>query len=150
MTEQIRARQEAEQPPTEIEIMVTICDGDQRCPSLARVKADASWEQLMNTWRSQARKDHVDVRKFPQPAVAYSFRDDAGNDVSSTDGITSVSAYFVPAAHPAPPSPTISQAAANGTVSVLIIYLHLDPSGKYIRAEAREHIFPDETEVHGL
>jgi hypothetical protein len=131
MTEKMRRRQESEQPPTGIEIMVTVCDATRRYPSLAHVKADASLDQVMKARRSRTHVDHGDLNKFPPFAAAYSFRDEAGNAVSSMDGISRVFAHYLPSVVQAP-APVISQPAAGGKVSVLLVYRHLDPSSKCI------------------
>jgi hypothetical protein len=78
--------------------MGTVCDGTRRYPALAHVKADASRDQVMETWCSQARLVHGDLNKFPPVAAAYKFKDDACNIVSSMDGITSVFAHYFPSA----------------------------------------------------
>jgi hypothetical protein len=55
LMEKMRAQLESEQPPTEIEFIVIVCDGTQaRFLASTRVKADASWDQMMEAWRSQA------------------------------------------------------------------------------------------------
>jgi uncharacterized protein YhfF len=74
MTEAMRARQESEEPPTELGMMATVCDGAKPYSSRVKVPADATWDQVMSTWRSKAGTDDIDLDRYPGVAAPYVFK----------------------------------------------------------------------------
>jgi hypothetical protein len=84
----MRAQREALKPPTELYLMVTVCDGAQRYPSRVKIPIDASWAQVMTAWHAQGSSDNPDLSEYPGVAAMYVFKSESGDPATSMDGVS--------------------------------------------------------------
>jgi hypothetical protein len=124
--------------PTELELLVTVCDRSSRYPLPVRVPTDATWDQLMLTWRAKVCAKDPEMTRFPGVGTAYHLKTETGDPVASMDNLSKVYTHFIPTMIPQPGS--------DGTVKVKLIYHTLDCTRKYVKLNTDLRVLPDESE----
>jgi hypothetical protein len=124
--------------PTEIDLLITVCDGALRYPYPVKVPVDATWDQVMQTWRVQACNADPNLARYPGVATAYIMKSETGSPVSSMDNMSKIYAHIL--------SSTITQPNSDGTVMIKLTHKALDSTRKYFTRSVDLRVLPDETE----
>jgi hypothetical protein len=139
MTEDVIRLQEQAKPPAEIELMVTICNGNHRFSEPVGVPSEAPWDQVLTSWQIQAIAKESSMGRYPGIAGAYILKTEKGDVITSMDGVSRVFAHFLPT--------MISQPASDGTVKIKLIYKVLNGVRKRTTFSCDFRVLPTETEA---
>jgi hypothetical protein len=87
MTEAIIKLQEAAKPPAKIDLVITVCDGNHRYSEPVRVPSEASWDQVLTTWRIQEIAENPDADRCLAIAAAHVLKTESSGPIASMDGV---------------------------------------------------------------
>jgi hypothetical protein len=121
MTEEMRARTEAEKPHQLYDIMLAIVEGPKRYPLHVQIRQQMNWDDLIQAWHALAAADNIDgFELFPTIATADEFKDEKGNLILKLEDSARIFAYPIVST----PSTTAHLPPLGRLVKVNIIYMH--------------------------